>query len=250
MKKIVYASLAAVCFMLCSLCSTVSAQDTLTTKLVKKEFGIYSAGLSASWYMPGMSYWNKTYFPAYNWQNDFNGGMNYGAFLELNLVKNLRARLTGSYWNKTVKSGNIMMGMVTSNNTLRNSLTNISVDVLYNLSFLSFATLRPYVGIGGGFVFVNTKYTQSPTGFPMGEVTVHGQDYTGNVTAGIEVPVVAGFTAAVEFKYFIGNYLQEVRDLSENITNEKVSLSGPQIGINLFWVFPQKYERMVIPAGN
>lgn len=236
MRKSVYISLALTCFMFCSLCASVSAQDTVTT-IEKTRFGIHSAGISISWYNPSMSYWKNTYFQNNKWENKFKGALNYSAFLEVNLVRNLRVRVGGTYWNETVKSGPILIGMETGTGKLTTSLTTISIDVLYNLWFIAFEKFRPYAGLGGGFVFVQNKFIRLPAGFPENKITLQGQDYTGNVTVGIERPIVAGFTAAIEFKYVLGNYLQGVKDATGIITNQKVSLSGPQIGLNLYWVF-------------
>ena len=195
-----------------------------------------SAGISLGWYWPSMSYWNSTYFPEQQWTGKFTGNALLGAFLEFRLYRDLRARLGCDYWKETVHSGDIPIPTGFKSHSLTTSLTSFSFDLLYELSFLRFSKFSPYAGLGGSYVFVGNKMA---TTAPAQDETINqqGQDFTGNITLGIERPLVAGFTAAIEFKYIFGKYTQGFPDASGNNANENISLSGPQAGIKLFYVF-------------
>ena len=236
MKRSTIISLLVLCFLICGIFTHVSGQETTGTEQ-QTNFGIRSAGVQFGWYNPSMDYWNDTYFKNNKWENKFNGSFYYGAFFELNIIKNLRARAGTFYWKETVVSGEIQIGGLMGKEELSVSLTSISIDAIYNLQFLAFEEFKPYGGLGFNFLFIQDKFTRSPKGLPEETVTEQGQDYSGHIILGLERPVTDHFSAGLEFKYVLGKYVQEVRDTFGNITEEDVSLSGPQIGINLFYTF-------------
>ena len=236
MKKSTIISLSVICFFVCGIFTNVSGQEAANTD-EQTSFGIRSAGINIGWYKPSMNYWNDTYFINNNWENKFESSFYYGAFFELNIIENLRARAGTFYWKETVGSGEIQIGGLMGKEELSVSLTSISIDAIYNLQFLAFEEFKPYGGLGFNFLFIQDKFTRQPNGLPKEEIKEQGQDYSGHIILGIERPVMDHFSAGLEFKYVLGKYVQEVRDVSGNIIKEDVSLSGLQIGINLFYTF-------------
>jgi len=236
MKKSTIISLSVICFFICDIYTSLHAQEATNTD-EQISFGIRSAGINIGWYKPSMNYWNDTYFINNNWENKFEGSFYYGAFFELNIINNLRARAGFSYWKETIKSGEIQFGGLLGDEKLELSLASIPVDIVYQPEFLTFEKFIPYAGIGGNFLFIQDKYTKKPNGLPEEEVKEQGQDFTGLVILGIERQIIEHFSAAIEFKYVIGKYQQEVRSPTGDIIKEDVSLSGPKIGIKLAYDF-------------
>lgn len=236
MKKSTIISLLVVCFLVCGIFTHVSAQETTGTEQ-QTTFGIRSVGIQIGWYNPSMDYWNDTYFKNNKWENKFKGSIYYGAFFELNIINNLRARAGFSYWKETVKSGEIQIGGLMEKKELTISLASIPIDIIYQLYFLSFEKFKPYAGIGGSFLFIQDKYIRQPNGLPKEEIKEQGQDFTGHVILGIERQIIKHFSAGLEFNYVFGKYQQEVRSPAGDIIKEDVSLSGPQIGIKLAYDF-------------
>jgi hypothetical protein len=218
---------------------TAAQEDPVSAESKKTGFGIRSLGISLGWYNPSMDYWNKEYFSDMKWENKFRGSMIYTGYLELNIIRNLRLKASGSYWTEKVSSGAIVMGVdnVPGTEQLVTSLTCISLDVIYRLGFLSFEKFSPYAGLGGSFVMVQNKFSRFPDGQDSEQFTNHGQDVTGTLLAGIERKFGEHFGAAIDFRYILGGYTQEMKDYSGNVTSHPVSLSGPQIGLNLSYIF-------------
>ncbi|MEI6434096.1 MAG: hypothetical protein WCP32_04565 [Bacteroidota bacterium] len=213
---------------------TVLSQESAQSN--KTRFGFRSAGISVGWFKPAMKYWNSTYFTDNNWENKFKGTFSYTIFFELNLVSNLRLKASGSYWSEKVNSGVIPLSEVMGSEQLTTSLTFFSVDVIYRMSFLSFEKFSPYIGIGGSFVLVQNKLIRSPEGSTEEQLINKGQDVTGTAIVGIERKFGKHFAAAIDFRYVFGSYSQEMTDVNNIVTSHPVSLSGPQIGINLYYV--------------
>jgi Outer membrane protein beta-barrel domain len=236
MKKTTKLSLMLISFLVCSIFSNVSAQETTGTTQ-QTNFGIRAAGMQIGWYNPSMDYWNDTYFKNNNWDNDFKGSMFYGAYFELNIINHLSARTGFSYWKETVKSGEMQIGGLTGNEKLELSLTSIPIDIIYQLDFLAFGKFKPYAGLGGSFLFVQNKFTRTLPGLPDEEIKEQGQDFTGHFILGVERQIIAHFSAGVEFNYVFGKYQQEVEKLNGDILKEDVSVSGPKIGLKLAYHF-------------
>lgn len=236
MKKNNLFSLMVICLLVCGTFTNVSAQETTDTEQ-QTIFGIRSVGVQIGWYNPSMDYWNDPYFKDNNWGNKFEGSFYYGVFLDLNIINNLRVRTGFSYWKETVESGEIQIGGLMGSEKLELSLTSIPIDFIYQPTFMAFEKFRSYVGIGGSFLFIQDKYTRLPDGLPEEEVKEQGQDFTGHFILGIERPIVTHFSVGLEFNYVFGKYVQEVKSISGDITEENVSLMGPQIGITLAYTF-------------
>jgi len=235
MKATVKISLIVICFMVCGILPSLQAQEEANT--TQQTFGIRTAGITTGWYNPSMDYWNDTYFKDNDWENDFKGSIYYGAFFEVNIIKNLRARIGYTYWKETVKSGDMPIGGYTGNKKLAISLSSISIDALYNLTFLAFEKFKPYGGIGGNFVFVQDKLTRNLPDLPKESIKEQGQDFTGNIILGIERPIINHLSAGIEFNYILGKYIQKVNDDYGNAKNKDVMLPGPKIGIIVSYVF-------------
>lgn len=221
----------------------VSAQDSVQE--LKTKFGIRAIGISLGWYNPSMDYWNSTYFAGITfsdpsghiWENKFIGSFSYSAYVEFNIVNNLRLKASGTYWTEKVKSGSINVGTTKGTEQLTSSLTFLALDVIYRLGFLSFEKFSPYVGLGGSLVLVQNKFIRSSGDSDEEQFTNKGQDITGAITVGIDRKFGKHFIAAVDFRYQIGNYTQEMNDEYGNVASYPVSLAGPQIGINLAYFF-------------
>lgn len=215
--------------------AVVSAQDS-DGALNNKGFGFRSAGVNLGWYNPSMSYWNDEYFPAGKWENSFKGAMIYTGFLEISVIRDLRIKASGSYWTARVNSGPIKVGEVDGTEQLTTSLTILSLDALYRFSFLTFAGISPYAGVGGSYVMIQNKFLRQPNGYEEENYTNQGQDMLGTVSLGLEKVIADHFGIALDFRYVIGNYTQEMKDTKGVVTSHPVSLSGPQIGINLSYI--------------
>lgn len=200
-------------------------------------FSIRSLGVSVGWYKPGMSYWNSEYFPEHQWENEFKGSLLYSGFLECNIIENFRLKASGSYYTETVNSGVIPVGQVTGTEQLKTSLTFLSLDAIYRIGFLAFEKFSPYVGLGGNLVLVQNKFTREPVDYDPESYTNKGQDVTGTVIAGIDRKFGKHFALAIDFRYLIGSYKQEMKDLMGDVTTHPVSLNGPAIGLNILYIF-------------
>jgi len=222
--------------MVCGNITSVSAQETNDTEQ-QTTFGVHSAGIQIGWYKSSMDYWNDNYFKDNNWANKFEGSFYYGAFLDLNIIKNLRFRTGFSYWKESVESGQMQISGLMGSEKLELSLISIPIDFIYQPHFLEFEKIKPYVGIGGNFLFIQDKYTRKVDGFSDEEVKEQGQDFTGHLIVGIERPIVNHFSVGLEFNYVLGKYIQEVRRASGDITKENVSIVGPKIGLTLAYRF-------------
>lgn len=235
MKKTNLFSLIVICLLVCSIKTNVSAQETRDTE--EQTFGIQSAGIQVGWYNASMHYWNDTYFKNNNWKNKFEGSMEYGAFLKLHIINNLSVRTSFTYWKECVESDKIQIGGFTGNKKLETTLTSIPIDIIYQPTFLMFENFKPYVGLGGSFLFIQNKYTQIPEGVAQEEQKEQGQDYSGYFIVGIEHDIITNLSIGVEFNYVIGNYVQENKNSTGDISEKNVSLMGPKIGITLAYVF-------------
>ena len=201
----------------------VSAQDSVQE--LKTKFGIRAIGISLGWYNPSMDYWNSTYFAGITfsdpsghiWENKFIGSFSYSAYVEFNIVNNLRLKASGTYWTEKVKSGSINVGTTKGTEQLTSSLTFLALDVIYRLGFLSFEKFSPYVGLGGSLVLVQNKFIRSSGDSDEEQFTNKGQDITGAITVGIDRKFGKHFIAAVDFRYQIGNYTQEMNDEYGNV---------------------------------
>jgi len=234
MKTITKINLTAIYFLACSLLAPVHAQNEDTART---SFGIRMAGITAGWYNPSMDYWNDTYFKEKGWENSFSGAVYLGAFLDVYVIDDFRARIGYSYWKETVKSGEIQIGGYTGNEKLALTLSTIDIDLLYELNMLAFAKCKPYAGIGGSFVFVQAELSRTITGLPDEKIKKQGQDFTGRIIVGIERPILPHLSAGLEFNYILGKYVQKVIDDYGTTQEKDVLLSGPKIGIKISYIF-------------
>jgi outer membrane protein W len=225
-----------ICFLLCGILASVSAQET-TGSAQQTNFGIRAAGMQIGWYNPSMDYWNDTYFKNNNWDNDFKGSMFYGAYFELNIINHLSARTGFSYWKETVKSGEMQIGGLTGNEKLELSLTSIPIDIIYQLDILAFGKFKPYAGIGCSFLFIQNKFVRIPDGLPEIEIKEQGQNFSGQIFLGIDRSIIDHFSTGLEVKYSFGKYVQELRSVTSKINTEDVSLNGLSIGLKLAYNF-------------
>ena len=215
-----------------SVSQLIFAQDSVSVK--KSDFGFRSAGITVGWYNPSMDYWNKEYFADTTrpWGTTFKGSYVYTGFIELNIIKNLRVKASGTYWTEKVSSGEIKIGDVKGTEELTSSLTFLSLDLIYRLKVLSFSKFYPYAGLGGSFVLVQNKLVRNPKDNDQEVYTKQGQDYSGTVIAGLEWAFAKHVSAAIDLRYILGSYTQEMVDQ----TTHKVSISGFQAGISLYYV--------------
>jgi opacity protein-like surface antigen len=236
MKKSTYLGFLIVCLLVCGILTNVSAQETKATAK-QTTFGIRSAGINIGWYNPSLDYWNDTYFKDNNWENSFDGSMYYGAYLHVNIIKELGVRAGLSYWKETVKSGDIVISGILATEELQLSLTSIPIDVIYQPGFVKFERFMPYAGIGGSFIFIQNKFSRTLSNLPSEETKEQGQDFAGQIILGIERPVIEHLSLGIEFNYVFGKYQQEVKQLTGEIIKKDVSVSGPKIGIKIAYDF-------------
>ncbi len=197
---------------------TVKAQEeTQNSSFVK----IHSVNLSIGYYHPSMDYWNDTYLPTLGVIEDFKGNISIGGNLTFSLPENFKARLGISYWSDKVE-GNISSDI----NSLKIAFTRFKLGILYFPEIFQFQSFEPYIGAEGHFYIIKDKLDD-------GEEIIEkqGQDYSFAPLIGIKRSF-GQFETGIEFSYIFGKYTQDIIE-GLDITNQKISINGPEISISV-----------------
>ncbi len=198
-------------------------------------FELRSAGLSMGWYIPDLDFWkNSVEFTG----ADFNGVFHTGGQVEFTLANDLSPRIGIGYWKERVD--NIF------DDSTAWSLTGIPVtlDLVYYMTPLRFSNITPFFGLGGEFVFLQQGWEMDRHDDPD---PVNGSTALLNGILGFEAKLSPQFAVDIGLTYKCGTYNQDFNlpidnpDDPENPTykqiTEKISLSGPKIGITLKYLF-------------
>ena len=199
-------------------------------------FRIYSADISIGYYNPSMDYWNNEYFKEMKWENKFTGNITFAGDISLLLLKNTCLTIGYSYWNEKVKSGNIVQNNSIINEDIQLTLSNINIGIRYYPLFIRFDEFKPYFGLNGSIIFIRNNFTVTDGLTESSSITNYGQDYSGNISLGIERTIYKSFGMGIDCGYSFGKYTQKVT--IDNVESEKdVSLNGFTANLHLIYFF-------------
>lgn len=209
------------------------------------QVNLKSISVGASYWGPSLDYWNeRSFLTAYN--NDqgakLNGSIMPTAALEIGLVKGLSVGGRVGFWSKSVSSS-LRSGGIDRTEKLTLSIIPVSLDLKYTFEKAAVAKegeeapkapfLTPYIGVSVARYFVNNKFNRQVTG-GTGSVdeTQAGNNYGVQLLVGAERQLVKKLYVAVDVRYHLGSYNQQVRTETTS-TTEKVSLNGVEAGLSL-----------------
>lgn len=190
--------------------------------VLSQETSFRSFGLEGGWYNPSMNYWNQNYPNNFNGVK-FKGAMLFGFNLQADLVEPVRVRLGGRYWKE---------GVTYPTEDISVSIIPIGVDFLVDLTVLKFSIVVPYVGLGATYNFVHLDYTRTDDAGIQYKDKENGKDYTANLIAGFEIPIVSSLFIDLEYRHVWGKYEQIVKDGFQRTTSHNVLLNGPQVSLS------------------
>jgi len=205
----------------------LSAQETDTKK--ERNFGIHSIGIGAGAYNPFLTFLNESSYTK-GWTDKFKTGPIFAANLEVDVYKNVRIRVEGSYWSQTAKNSSVSADLGGGAQELALTLTPVTGTLLFNI--LPSDKVQAYVGIGGGACFISSKYKKTGsdgiTGFDADQ-SVNGKGATLNLVQGLDIPLVGGLRLGLEARFVFGDFNQDFYKNSGKTTITKnVSLQGMQ----------------------
>lgn len=201
------------------------------------KFGLKSVGLDLGWYNPALDYWqNESEFK----EADFTGAFDVKGFVEFSLISDLSARMGIGFWQTSTEEDLQGFGLTTW------TLTGypVALDLIYYPKPLRFSVVSPYLGIGGEFIMLQQKLNFATKENPD---PVNGSSALFDGIVGLEAKLSDQFALNFEFSYKVGKYNQDFDIEVDNpddplnpfhsIITEEISLSGPQIGIALKYLF-------------
>ncbi|MFQ5602368.1 MAG: hypothetical protein ACE5HS_03800 [bacterium] len=196
--------------------------------------GVQSVGVNFGWYRPSLNYWN-TKSDIANWSSSFNGSFIGQVNLVATLIPPLRARIELGYWRESVKQQNTRIGIDIGTEEVTLNLIPITATLLVDLPFVDYKGITAYAGAGASSIVIRKTYLRAPRNFPYFLETKAGLDNSAHFILGAEKQIAKGLSFGVEFRYLLGSYIQLVEDTPGVITEEKVSISGPQIFFS--WIY-------------
>jgi len=212
--------------------SVTFAQDN--TPKSDWNFGIHSIGVGVGAYNPFLTFYNDGYYTK-DWTNKFKTAPIFAANLELNIYKNVRIRIEGSSWAQTAKNTAVSAFLGGGTQQLDVKLTPITGTILYNI--LPDDKIQAYIGIGGGTVLVESKYTSvsnDQKNFPSVVQDNKGNGAILSLVQGLDIPIVGGLRLGIEARFVFGDYTQA---LSNGIPSKSISLQGLQGLASLNYAF-------------
>ena len=202
------------------------------TLLSTAQIGLHSTGIGISWYKPSLDYWNNKSSIS-DWENRFDGSLAYDFNLKILLLPKLKGNFAVGFWEETISQNNIKTGWGFGRQELSIRLLPISGSLSFDIYKRDSLSFNFYIGIGGSLNFIQKTFSHFPNEFPPTFDIDNGRDYTAFLLGGIEKKIFHRFTIGLEGKYHLGNYIQQVQEVSGKINREKVSLSGFQILVTL-----------------
>lgn len=207
-----------------------------------KGLGISGIGLEIGWYNPAMDYWKNE--SAYYKTADFMGAMSLKGFIDLKIRGYFHGQAGVGYWQEV--SSDLDLDSLGYGKT-KLSLTGlpINIDLFYYLKPLQFSIVTPIIGIGGEVLFIQHKENFENKEDPDSQ---WGSTILGTTTLGFEIKASDQFALDLGLQYKFGTYNQdfnvEVFDSEhpenpkiEMVVTEKISLSGPKVGVTLKYLF-------------
>jgi len=184
-----------------------------------------SFGINAGWYNPSFDYWVKSSSVS-NWDEKFGGSVIAGINLQFRIMDLINLRIGADYWKQSVEQKDILVGSNYENEKLSIRLIPINVDLIYKMHLTGFCQITPYFGAGGKIFFIEKKFTRSPVDAQAIEDTDNGWCFAGNIFAGFEKQIFCNLNAGIEISYILGEYTQQEKNIGEEISDHKVSISG------------------------
>jgi len=212
--------------------SILLAQDS--TSVSERKFGIHSIGVGAGLYNPFLNFFVEG-SATKDWTTKFKAAPIYAANVEIDIYKNFRIRVEGSYWKQTSKNDKVSDALGGGTQELAITLMPITGTLILNI--LPKEKVKAYVGIGGGTVLVKTNYKKvvavgSKIGVPVDE-EVKGKGVQLSIIQGLDIPLAAGLRLGIEARFVFGDYNQE---FNKNPTKQ-INLQGLQGLVSLNYAF-------------
>ncbi|MGD8777883.1 MAG: outer membrane beta-barrel protein [Ignavibacteria bacterium] len=195
-----------------------------------------SIGVDVGWYKPSMDYWNDNSSFAEgdeNFGGDFTGRLN----IQANIIDPLRVKLGAEYWNESINRQNFPASVGLDNNKLSIRLIGLTGSAIVDFPLFNIQALQTYIGVGGGYYFIQKKVETAFTNGTSAEDTDDGRDFIWHTLIGVEKELFSNFSAGLEFRYLLGDYTQQLEDVYGNVSDENVSLSGPEITLTFNYLF-------------
>jgi len=199
--------------------------------ITQAQVKVKSFGIEGGWYIPENNYYNDVSVFG-GWSDELGGDLYFGANLTIQLIEPVNARIGGGYWQ--TKLENVISPDRTDEFSLRQ--IPITLDILVEITFTEDQKIMPYVGLGYGINFITMEYTRNPVGVASIEDSNTGRDYFGRLIAGVNFPVVSQFAVGAEFRYILGQYVQDTISGTSAVGYEN-SIEGPEIILTLNYLF-------------
>lgn len=210
-----------------SLIALLLALVFLPQNVIQGQVRFKAIGIDAGWYTPSLNFWSEDTFIK-NWDDQHGGGIFGKGFVEIGLFESISSRLGVGYWTQTIEESGITWGTETRTDELQITLIPVTMDVIMEFQFEDLNPVGFYGGLGWGINVIQMKYTRTPN-FSTGTVDdLSGRDYFGYMLLGADMPIATGYTAAIEGRYILGQYVQQLYSYN-TIKEYDVSLSGLQI---------------------
>jgi opacity protein-like surface antigen len=213
--------------LLCLLASSVQAQVS-----------IKNMGVGMSYWNPSLDYWNeRSLLSAYNYNEgaSFRGGLMPTGQLEARLYKNLSAVARLGYLKQSV-SGNLRVAGIERTEQLSVALIPVSFNAVYQFTSGD-SSLLPRLYAGAGFTkYYITNQLERRVVDNEGSLseTQTGNNQGFNLLLGGEKTIYGPLAVAVELRYHLGRYNQQVAGGEPaDVSVEKVSLNGLEAGVSL-----------------
>ncbi|MFC2134308.1 hypothetical protein ACFLR4_02150 [Bacteroidota bacterium] len=214
-----------------SLTALLLALVFLSQNVIQGQVKFKAVGFDAGWYSPSLKFWNEETFIK-NWDDQHSGALFGRGFIEIGLFKSVNSRIGIGYWTHTIKESGIIWGTETRTDELQITLIPVTMDILMEFQFEDLEPVGFYGGLGWGLNIIQMEFTRIPS---ISDTTVDdlsGRDYFGYMLAGVNIPIARGYTVAVEGRYILGQYIQQLYSYN-TIRDYDVSLSGPQFSVIL-----------------
>ncbi|UFH56343.1 hypothetical protein [Spirosoma sp. KNUC1025] len=205
------------------------------------QVNLKSISVGASYWKPSLNYWNeRSILTAYNGGQGatLGGQIMPNAALEIGLVKGFSVGVRAGYW-KSSAASNLSIAGINRTEKLTLSIIPVSVDVRYSFDSKSASTetktpfVSPYIGVGLSRYFIKNEFSRVVSG-NTGSVNESeaGNNYGVQVFVGAERKLVKKLYVALDVRYHVGSYNQQVQGETTS-TTEKVSLNGLEAGLAL-----------------
>lgn len=217
------------------------------------QVNLKSISVGASYWKPSLDYWNNlSFLTQYNQEKGakLNGRVMPTAAIELGLSRGFSIGARAGYWTNSASS-NLSVAGINRSEKLTLAIIPVSLDLWYRFESKKSTTqttdangqsnkpknpfLIPYVGVGLSRYFVTNKFSRqvvSNTGSV--DETQSGNTYGVQFFVGAEKKIVKMLYVALDVRYHLGNYNQQVQaETDAATTTQKVSLNGLEAGLSL-----------------